>query len=69
MEARTEIYEERQPMRRQTGGGESRQTIRENMDMEGGTLGFSTMGTEGQPVAGDGIQKTTAATSSTKKKD
>ena len=56
-------------MRRQTDGGESRQTIREHVDMEGGTLGFSTMGTEGLPVAGHGIQKTTAATSSTKKKD
>ena len=63
MEARTEIYDEQQPVRRQPSGGERRQNIRENMDLEGGKLEWSTSGTEGQPVAGDGMQKTSAATS------
>jgi hypothetical protein len=46
MEARTDIFEDQKPVRQQPGGGERRQTTRENMDMEEGTMGWSKSGNE-----------------------
>jgi len=56
--------QERQPVRRQPGNEENGRPIRDNMDVEGGTLEWSTGGKEeGRLALRVGMQKTATATS------
>jgi len=58
LEDRIEIPQEQQPVRRQSGNEESGRPIEENMDVEGGTLEWSTGGkVEGRLNPRDWVQK------------
>jgi len=58
-----ETPQEQQPVRRQSGNEESGRPIRDNMDVEGGTLEWSRGGKEeGRLAPRDGMQKKATAT-------
>jgi len=69
LEDRMETPLEQQPVRRQPGNEKSGRPIRDNVDLEGSTLEWSTGGKEeGRPAPRDGMQKTATATSSKRPK-
>jgi len=64
LEDRMETPQEQQPVRRQPDSEESGRPIRDNVDVEGGTLEWSIGGKEeGCPAPQDGMQNTNTATS------
>jgi hypothetical protein len=64
IEDKMQIYDEQHPVRQRPCGGENKQTPGENMDVEGGALGWARSGTDNrQPSTEDEMQKTAATTS------